>query len=175
MAWTKSSTQEVTKDARGWPKGKGRKWTKGDEKKVRSIYRSLQKDSHQFYLGATAIAQEWRNRYSRSTPPLRTIGGMLRALGLSKRRRKDRHKGASRYLCYPEYTIYTLFGGRVLEADFIGKKYIAGRTAPLHFVGFSFKKAPKLRDDRNGLTQRLLQSLSPQARNFSKHLKRRIS
>ena len=36
-------------------------------------------------------------------------------------------------------------GGKVLEADFIGRKHITGRTEPLNFIGFSFKKEPKLR------------------------------
>lgn len=58
---------------------------------------------------------------------------------------KGRNKGAARYLCYPEYALYHLFGGRVAEADFIGMKYIFGRTEPLNFIGFSFKKEPKLR------------------------------
>jgi hypothetical protein len=70
---------------------------------------------------------------------------MLAALGLSAPRKKGRHKGAARYLCYPEHTIYERFGGRVLEADFVGKKYLKERTAPLNFIGFSFKKAPRLR------------------------------
>lgn len=133
-------------DKRGWQKGKRRKWTKVDEKRIKMIYKDLEKDPFQFYTGATAIEQEWRKRYSSlSPPPLRTIGRILSDLGLSAKRRKDRHKGASRYLCYPEHTIYSLLGERVLESDFIGKKFITGRTKPLNFIAFSFKKEPKLR------------------------------
>jgi len=32
-----------------------------------------------------------------------------------------------------------------MELDFIGKKFITGRAEPLNFIGFSFKKTPKLR------------------------------
>jgi hypothetical protein len=32
-----------------------------------------------------------------------------------------------------------------MEADFVGQKFLAGRTEPLHFAGFLFKGAPKLR------------------------------
>jgi hypothetical protein len=67
------------------------------------------------------------------------------ALGLSSARKHGRHKGAARYLCYPEHTIYERFGGRVLEADFIGQKYLTGQSEPLNFIGFSFKKPPRLR------------------------------
>ena len=146
MSWTKSPNQNFTKDNRGWPKGERRKWTKEDEKRIRKIYKQLKNDPYQFYTGATAIEQEWRKRYPEiQPPPLRTIGRIMADLKLSGKRRKDRHKGAARYLCYPEYTIYTLLGGRVLESDFIGKKYITGRTEPLNFIAFSFKKEPKLR------------------------------
>jgi len=138
--------QDFTKDNRGWPKGKGRKWTKTEQRIIRKIRSDLEKDPSQFYTGATAIEQEWRKKFpNMSPPPLRTIGHILSSLGLSDKRRKDRHKGAAKYLCYPEYTIFNLLGGRVLEADFIGKKYITGRTKPLNFIGFSFKKEPKLR------------------------------
>ncbi len=146
MKWTKSPNQDFTQDNRGWQKGKQRKWTKADLKRVKTIYQELENDPFQFYTGATAIDQKWRKKFPNiSVPPLRTIGRILSNLGLSSKRRKDKHKGASRYLCYPEHTIYTLLGGRVLEVDFIGRKYLTGRTEPLNFIAFSFKKEPKLR------------------------------
>ena len=65
--------------------------------------------------------------------------------GLTKSPKKRDHRGAAAYLCYPEHTIYQSLGGRVVEADFVGQKYLAGRSEPLHFIGFSFKQAPRLR------------------------------
>jgi len=48
-------------------------------------------------------------------------------------------------LCYPEKTIYGgALGQRVIEADYI-RRYLRGRSSPLHFVGFSAKKTPRLR------------------------------
>lgn len=32
-----------------------------------------------------------------------------------------------------------------MEIDFIGEKYITGRSEPIDFIGFAFKKEPKLR------------------------------
>jgi len=86
-------------------------------------------------------------------PPLRTIGQILKDLGLSKRNRKDRHKGAAKYLCYPEYTVFNLIAKRVLEIDFIGKKFITGRTEPLNFIASSFKKEPRLRHFKRILSE----------------------
>lgn len=115
------------------------------EERIRAIHRDIVLDDTQFYRGPTAIRQEWQRRFADPAPPLRTIGQMLADLGLSEKRRRGRTQGAAAYLCYPEHTIYSLLGRRVLESDFIGKKYIAGHTRPLNFIGFSFKKAPRLR------------------------------
>lgn len=146
IKWTKSPNQDFTEDNRGWPKGKRRKWTQITEKRIKEIHQQLDHDPLQFYTGATAIDQAWRKQYPHILPPpLRTIGRVLSDLGLSVKRERGRNKGASRYLCYPEHTIYTLLNGRVLEADFIGKKYITGRTEPLNFIAFSFKKELRLR------------------------------
>jgi transposase len=146
IRWTQSPHQDVTIDGRGWKKGRRRKWFMGVEEKIREIHRYLRESPSEFYTGATAIEIEWRRRYpGEAPPPLRTIGKILSDLGLSEKRRRGRNKGAAKYLCYPEHTIYELLGGRVLECDFIGRKYISGRSEPLNFIGFSFKKAPRLR------------------------------
>jgi len=142
--WTKSPEPDITEDRRGWPKGRPRVWDAVTLERVRTIYRELESDPQQFFHGASAIAQEWRRRLGTAPPPLRTLGRMLAELGLSGRRRTGKAKGAARYLCYPEHTIYHTLPGRVLEADFIGKKYLGGGE-PLNFLGFSFKLAPKLR------------------------------
>lgn len=145
VRWTKSKDQNFTEDNRGWTKGERRKWTKETEKRIKKIYNNLEKNPNQFYLGATAIEQEWRKKYLKAPPPLRTIGQILSDLNISKSIKRDRHKGAAKYLCYPEHTIFNLIAKRVLELDFIGKKFITGRTEPINFIGFSFKKEPKLR------------------------------
>lgn len=143
--WTRSSAQDLSADKRGWPKGRQRHWDQITIDRIKEIHQFQQDDPHQFFCGATAITQEWRRRYPQAAvPPLRTIGRILAELGLSGKRRTTKAKGAARYLCYPEHTIYQQLPGRVLEADFIGKKYLGGGE-PLNFIGFSFKKAPKLR------------------------------
>jgi hypothetical protein len=113
--------------------------------RIAGLYASLKADPKSFYFGATAIEQQWRCRYpDEKIPPLRTIGQILKDLGLSQRRKKGRNAGAAAYLCYPEYTIYNKLGKRLMEADIVGHKFLAGQTEPLHFAGFSFKKTPKL-------------------------------
>ena len=146
IRWTQSPDQDCSTDMRGWTKGVRRKWDTSVERTIREIHRHLKEDPRQFYTGATAIAQEWRMQYPGTTlPPLRTIGKIMSDLGLAVKKPRIKRKGASRYLCYPEHTVYTRLGKRVMEADFIGKKYITGRTEPINFIGFSFKKEPRLR------------------------------
>ena len=146
IKWTKSPNQNLGKDSRGWPKHKKGKWTKQTENRIEKIHKTLDEDPDEFYAGPSAIEREWRKLHPKEIiPPLRTIGRIMSHLGLSSKRRKGRNKGASRYLCYPEHTIYVLLGGRVAESDFIGKKYITGRTEPINFISFCFKKEPKLR------------------------------
>ncbi len=145
IRWTQSPDQDFSDDCRGWPKGKSRLYSAETVDRIRKIFTQLEEDPRSFYTGATAVLQEWRRGYSEApAPSLRTVGRIMKELGLTQVR-KGRNKGAAAYLCYPEYTIYTGLGGRVLEADFVGHKYIHRRTAPVNFIGFSFKKEPRLR------------------------------
>jgi len=131
---------------RGWTKGQPRKYTKADKTRVKKIRKELSKESpDEFYCGATVILQEYRERYPNLKPPtLRFIGRVLSESGLAEQQKKHKNKGMARYLHYPECSIYNL-GKRVMELDFIGHKFIKGRTEPINFIGFSFKKDPKLR------------------------------
>ncbi len=63
MSRTKSSTQDLKRDNRGWLKGKRRRWTKKDEEKIQIIHQQLKNDPYQFYIGTSAINQEWRKKY----------------------------------------------------------------------------------------------------------------
>lgn len=146
IRWTQSPQQDFNRDNRGWPMGQRRKWTQQTEDRIACLHAAIQADPRSFYRGATAILQQWRRRYPKDTlPPLRTIGQILKDLGISSSRKTHRNTGAAAYLCYPEHTVYHTIGRRVMEADFVGHKFLAGHTEPLQFAGFSFKKQPKMR------------------------------
>ncbi|MFQ5772320.1 MAG: hypothetical protein ACE5HX_17425 [bacterium] len=144
--WSKDEVMDFSKDQRGWPKGKRRKWDQTTENRIKKIHRELKENSVEFFFGASAVRQEWIRRFGQEgVPALRTIGQIMKELELTQTPRKGKAKGASRYLCYPEHSIHHLMGKRVLELDFIGKKFIEARSAPLNFIAFSFKQEPKLR------------------------------
>ena len=146
VKWTQSKAQDFTEDDRGWEKGKPRKWNKGTVKRIKRIREELEDDPNEDYWGPSAIEVEYRKRHpEKEVPPLRTIGKILKDLGLTKNQKSQKSRGALRYLRYPEYTLHNKLGGRVLEADFVGDKYITGRSKPLHFIGYSFKHEPRLR------------------------------
>ena len=143
--WSQSPDQDCSVDGRGWTRGVRRVHSAQTIDRIRLLHRELTESPKQFFTGATAIDHEWRKQFDGSPPPLRTIGRILGELGLSASRSHGRSKGAAAYLHYPEHTIYTGLGGRVLEADFVGRKYLTGQREPLHFIGYSFKQAPCLR------------------------------
>src|SRR3989304_33622 len=102
LSWTKKKRMNFQEDKRGWLKNKSRKWEDSIQKKVEAIHCSLT-ERNCFYTGATAIMQEWLKTISSAPPALRTIGWMLKRLGLSSSHKRTTHKGAARYLCYPEH------------------------------------------------------------------------
>lgn len=144
MTWTQSPNQDVSVERRGWPKNKLRQYTHRDERRVLKIYHQLESDPDAYFTGASAIVQQYQKRYLAGKGlSLRFIGRTLAKHGLSTKP-KVRRKGASRYLHYPEHSINQL-GGSLLEIDFIGKKYITGRTEPINFIAFSLRFPRKLK------------------------------
>lgn len=146
LDWTQSKDQDFEKDDRGWEKGRRRKWDQKIVERIKQIRNELEEDPQEDYWGPTAVEVEYRRQYpQKEVPPLRTIGQILKDLGLTNDQKKGKRRGALRYLHYPEHTIYQKLGGRVLEVDFVGQKYITGRSEPIHFIGYSFKHQPRLR------------------------------
>jgi len=132
-------------DRRGWPKGEERRWSAETQARLIAIAQALRADPTEFFTGASAVIQTFRARYPADpVPSLRTVGRTLAQAGFTAQARR-RARGAARYLCYPEHTIYTQLGTRVSELDAIGPKFLTGTSAPLYFLGISFKKPPRLR------------------------------
>ena len=98
IKWTRSPDQDLTIDRRGWPKGRRRKWDSETEERISFLYKKLESDPLEFFSGATAIAHLWRKAYNEAPPPLRTIGQIKKELNLVTTTKKQRQKGASRFL-----------------------------------------------------------------------------
>jgi hypothetical protein len=145
-AWTQSPDQDFTMDNRGRDKGDRVKWEPEVVRGLIEVRSQLEEDPAEPYWGPSAVHVEYRKAYpQREAPPIRTIGKILKDMGMTDHQQKGVTKGALRYLRYPEYTIYNQLGERIIEADFVGDKFIEGRSEPLHFLGFSAKKEPRMR------------------------------
>jgi hypothetical protein len=73
-------------------------------------------------------AKEYSNN---EIPPKRFIAETIRKNKLQTRKPKKRRKGGSKYLLYPTESIRNL-GFIYQSADFIGKKYISGKSEPIN-------------------------------------------
>lgn len=135
--WTKAADQDCSVDHRGWAKGMRRTHSLETLERIKAIHHELSTNREEFFTGASAIEREWMIRFPEPPPPLRTIGALLKDLQLSGRRTKGRGTGAAAYLHYPEHTLYHGLGGRLIEADFIGRKFLTGRSAPVCFMSYS--------------------------------------
>lgn len=145
VKWTQDPSQDIERDCRGWPKGKHRSYDPMIVERVRQLHERLVNDRTESFTGASAIELAWRAHYpNEQIPSLSYIGRIMSAQGLTSPRR-GRHKGALQRLCYPENTLHALTGSRLLESDFVGQKFLRGGEGPLNFIGFSFKKEPRLR------------------------------
>jgi hypothetical protein len=54
---------------RGWPKGKSRKHTKIEIKRIKEIHQELVKDQQTFFAGPSAIIQKRSEKYPSIKPP----------------------------------------------------------------------------------------------------------
>jgi hypothetical protein len=119
-------------------KGRTRTYTRRDEQRVLKVHAELQANPDRSFAGASAIERRYRELYGDAKPlSLRFIGRTLAKHGLATLP-KVRRKGVSRYLHYPQVLINNL-GSSLLEVDFIGKKFITGRTQPVNFLAFSLR------------------------------------
>jgi len=72
-----------------------------------------------------------------SLPKIWYIKQIVRKANLQTRKPKQRRKGGSEYLLYPIESIRKLPGIHQ-SADFIGKKYITGRSEPINFISTTY-------------------------------------
>jgi hypothetical protein len=130
--------QKVYQETRGWGKGKGRKYT--DTKVAERICQLKQERIRvkKYFVGSPFIQMDYAKKYSEVCPPsLWYIDKVIRNAGLQTRKPKQKKKGGSHYLLYPVECIKQI-GYIHQSADFIGKKYIAGRSEPVNIFSNSY-------------------------------------
>ena len=95
-------------------------------------------DGKKYFIGSPHVQMDYAKQYPQELcPKISHIEEVIRKAGLQTRKPKGRVKGGSAYLLYPAQSIRNL-GYIHQSADFIGKKYIAGRTEPINIFSTSY-------------------------------------
>jgi hypothetical protein len=106
--------------------------------------RTKRTDNKSYFIGGEYIGMDYAKKYSKDeTPSQWFIAETIRQKKLQTRKPKKRVKGGSQYLLYPIESIKRL-GYIHQSADFIGKKYIIGRSEPVNIFSTCYHAPIKI-------------------------------
>jgi len=135
-AWLKRDTYE---DGRGWQKGTYRTHTKEEEKRIVAL-KKYRIEKKMYFLGSPHIQMDYAKQFpEEELPSVWFFDKVVRDAGLQTHEPKKRKKGQDivKRLRFPIKSIVRL--GRIQQAaDFIGKKFIAGRSEPISIFSTSY-------------------------------------
>ena len=135
IQWLQQTTYQ---DHRGWKKSKARKYT--DPVVTEHIVElKRHRIKHSYFVGDEYIQMDYAHKYpDDELPTTWFIDKVVRQYKLQTRKPKPgRVTGGSEYLLYPKEAIRQL-GFIHQSADFVGKKYISGRTEPINIFSTSY-------------------------------------
>lgn len=130
--------REIYEEHRGWKQGR-RDYTDNEEERVVSLKRE-RIDGKKYFLGAPHVRMDYAKKFPGDRlPSVWFVNDVVRRHGLQTHEPKKRTKGQNivSRLRFPIRSIVSL--GKIHQAsDFIGKKYIAGRTEPVSIFSTSY-------------------------------------
>lgn len=130
--------RSIYEEGRGWKLGK-RAHTNQEETRIVTIKQFMVKQKH-YFLGTPYVQMHYAKMYPHDAiPSLWFVDDVVRRHNLQTHEPKKRTTGQSivKRLRFPIRSILGL--GRIQQAvDFIGKKYIAGRTEPVNVFSTSY-------------------------------------
>jgi hypothetical protein len=131
-------SQKIYKEKRGWKGGK-RSNTDEEETRIVEIKEAMIAEKR-YFVGAPHVRMRYSKLYaSQKIPSLWFVKDVVKRHGLQTHEPKKRKKGQSivSRLKFPIKSIVTL--GRIQQScDFIGKKFIRGRTEPISIFSTSY-------------------------------------
>jgi len=137
--WTSNKSKSVKDDRRGWPKGKKRVYTDKEEKRVIDLRNQFE---NTLFTGPDKILDEYSKKYPKARNLTRSFVTRVIWEHFPMSRRKTLK--AVKEQKYPINALANL-GKIQQEADFMGKKYITGKSEPIHFFTRVYKKPFLLR------------------------------
>ncbi len=135
IGWLSS---EVYEEKRGWKQGK-RSHTDEEEKRIVEIKEQMIRDKR-YFVGAPHVRMQYAKTHGKKTiPSLWFVNDVVRRHGLQTHEPKKRKKGQS-IVSRLKFPIRSILGlGRIQQScDFIGKKFIKGRTDPVSIFSTSY-------------------------------------
>lgn len=129
---------DAYEEGRGWKGGK-RSHTDTEEERIVAIKRAMI-DHHRYFVGTPYVQMRYAKQFpDTSVPSCWFVDDVVRRHGLQTHEPKKRTKGqniVSRQL-FPIRSIVSL--GKIQQSsDFIGKKFITGRTKPISIFSTSY-------------------------------------
>ena len=142
-------------DNRGWRKDRPRKYIDAD---IAETIRSLKQNrigQKKYFVGSPHVQMDFAKKHpEREAPKLWYIDKVVREAGLqTKTPKPKRKKGGAQYLLYPSACVKRL-GTVQQSADFIGKKYITGRSEPVNIFSSSYYAPFKLYEIKRVLAEK---------------------
>jgi len=106
--------------------------------------RAKRMDKKSYFIGGEYLRMDYAKKYSdNETPSPWFIAETIRKEHLQTRKPKKRKKGGAEYLLYPVQSIRSL-GYIHQSADFIGKKYISGKSEPVNIFSTCYHAPIKI-------------------------------
>lgn len=142
ISWLSSKTYD---DNRGWKKDKPHKAEHSEIEAERIRALKVKRIREDYFVGSDYVQMDYAKQYP--TEPLPStwfIDKTVRDARLQTKKPKGKKKvGGSKYLLFPEQSVRKL--GKIHQsADFIGKKYIAGRSEPINVFSSAYYSPFKL-------------------------------
>lgn len=137
IKWLSSETYQ---DKRGWKNDRPRKErnSQGAAQKICAL-KQKRIDEKKYFLGSEYVRMDYAREHSDDPlPSIWFIDETVRKNKLQTRKpKKKRKNGGSKYLLFPAESVKNL-GYIHQSADFIGRKYIAGRTEPINIFSSAY-------------------------------------
>lgn len=155
-------------DARGWRKDKARKY-RNTVIAERICELKRQRIARNYFVGDDYVQMDYAKQYPDAVhPTLWFIKKTIQHAGLQTKKPKVKRRGGSEYLLYPVTSIRQLKGIHQ-SADFIGKKYIAGRTEPVNIFSTSYYYPFKLYQIKRIEAEKAIYAVEQLQHQWSRH------
>lgn len=132
-------TSETYEDARGWQKGTYRTHTEEETERI-VVLKKARIEKKKYFLGSPHVRMDYAKQFPKEKlPSVWFFDKVVRDAGLQTHEPKKRKKGQDivKRLRFPIKSIVGL--GRIHQAsDFIGKKWITGRSEPISIFSTSY-------------------------------------